>query len=166
MPETKTARSETKGERGKRERGEPEGWRCWAGFPASLCQGFPNSHLGCATRGLPRHIPEYWLHSPRSLFLSFSFSLCPCSTFPSSWPRQWIKELVYAQRKSKQRGDTSWRLLPTTAGSFFSCFCKGGKSRKLAMCLPALSTLLFQLFTNKLQDRLLGPPLNITSGCS
>lgn len=137
VPETKTARSETKGEGRKREGREPEGWRCWAGFPASLCQGFPNSHLGCATRGLPRHIPEYWLHSPHSL--SFLFSLCPFSTVPSSWPRQWIKEIVYTQRKSKQRGDTSWRLLPTTAGRFFSSFCEEEKSRKLALCLPVLS---------------------------
>lgn len=50
-----------------------------------------------STRGLPRHIPEYWLH--------LSLSSCPHSTSPpppppSSQPRQWIKEAVYAEQKN------------------------------------------------------------------
>lgn len=49
-----------------------------------------------STRGLPRHIPEYWLH--------LSLSSCPHSTSPPpppfSQPRQWIKEAVYAEQKN------------------------------------------------------------------
>lgn len=132
-----------------------------------------------STRGLPRRIPEYWLH--------LSLSPCPHSTSPPppSRPRQWIKELVYGQQKSEQRRAEGRHFLETVANNSgelvsvsresgrkagnwpsFYLHCKwsaDGGAFTASSSYASLSSLTGSI--NKLQPRLLGPPVNITSEC-
>lgn len=110
------------------------------GSPASLCQGFPRSHLGRVNPRLAQ-AHSWILTSPLSLSLHVPTAPPPPPPSPSR-PRQWIKELVYASQQkkkassAKRRGDTSWRRLPTTARSwFFSVQRVRKESRKVAIHL-------------------------------
>ena len=151
------------GERRERREGKRAGG-VERGSPASLCQGFPRSHLGRVNPRLAQ-AHSWTLTSPPSLSLSLplslslSLSLClslslsmspqhlPPPSTAVSLPAQTMNKRaclrVAAEKKKKKkvssaerRGDTSWRRLPTTARSwFFSVQRVRKESRKVAIHL-------------------------------
>lgn len=93
----------------EREGGEGgEGWRVDRGSPASLCQGFPHSHLGCVNPRLTQ-AHSWTLTSP----LALAFPR-PHSTFPSAYssplPSQTMNKraCLHAaeKRAARSRGET------------------------------------------------------------
>lgn len=64
-------KTDKRGKREERGREERQGWKCWMGFPGFPLPRIPSQSSGpCQPKGLPRHIPEHWLH----------LSPCPHST--------------------------------------------------------------------------------------
>ncbi len=165
---------------GKRERGrEGKGWRCWTGFP-----GFPLPRIPSQSSGLcqPEACPGTFLNTD---FTSLRVPTAPPHLPPpaSSLPAQTMNKRACLQaaekRAARSRGETlpgdscqqqqgagfcvqSGRKAGNWPSFYLPCIWSADRGAFIASSSYAsLSSLTESI--KKLQPRLLGPPVNITS---
>lgn len=110
--------------------GAPKGCSVEWGSPAFPGQGFPHSHLACVNSRLAQ---------AHSSTLTSALPQCPhttsCSMAQTMNKRPYLRTAAHRGAelsRAEQKGDTSWRQLPTTAGRS----AQRVRNRKLDMSIP------------------------------